>query len=64
MGKYLIRTKKPCVYHLFDKDDTLCKQWSTNGLLKKNYHLTDEINNLRLCNQCANNKKKGFKDAL
>ncbi len=54
MPLYLTRIKKPTVYHFWDnqKKDTLCKLYSTGGLIQNNYHLEYNINHLRVCNTC------------
>ena len=57
--QYLIKKRKPKVYHIFyeDEDDTACNMYSTGGL-KKDLHIkTDDVQGLRRCQIC-NNKKR------
>ena len=39
--------------HLWDGNDTLCRMASTGGLRIKNYHVTTDRGNRRICQLCA-----------
>lgn len=56
---YLIRIDKPKTKHLWRKDDTVCRQYSTSGLRKENYQLVKE-STLPTCVMC-DRKDHAFK---
>lgn len=52
---YLTRDKSN-VYHLWDGNNTYCRQWVLGGMnpLKKTWRFVDEKPEKNLCNSCNN----------
>lgn len=56
---YLVKTKNPKVRHIWNKADTMCRQFSTGGLSRNNYGLVFE-SDLPTCKMC-DKKDHAFK---
>mgnify|MGYP006271415033 CR=1 FL=1 len=53
--KYLVNLNKDkSRVHLWDEGDTYCKMYSTGGLRKKRYQVTEDLNNKEVCQMCQN----------
>lgn len=59
--QYLVRKGKRT--HLWDGSDTLCRMWSTSGMRKGKYKLSDDPQN-KLCSMCVAVAQKGKRPKL
>lgn len=50
---YLVKKRKPTVYHLFRNGDTACMMYTQGGLKRSRYEITENTEGLRLCQTCA-----------
>lgn len=47
------KSKSAPVAHLWDGDDTACRMWSTNGIVKKKrYRVTSDPEGRPICQMC------------
>lgn len=62
--QYLLRQQagkpgKKRVAHLWDGEDTVCRLWSTGGIISKdNYKVEDDPGDRRLCGMCVHNESQ------
>lgn len=50
---YLIRLNRKKIGHIWDGNDTLCKQWSSGGILNKSqYTISDNLEGRKVCETC------------
>jgi len=51
--KYLEKKKSKSVSHIWTGTDSVCRMYSTGGLLKEKYHVVDKPKN-KVCFMCLN----------
>lgn len=55
---FLMRKKNPKTAHMWLGNDTACRMYSTGGLVKSKYSLSNDKQDLRICQMCINKSQE------